>query len=240
MFVKPGIGENDPVIISKSEKSGLNFCRALALPGERGNDVVVCAGRRGGIGYTEYREGIRGHTLHTATFNDLDLVDVCSVATPEKPLAVVAAAKDGSMVLFDNILTDKAPKTLKFKGVKGTVYRILSTQGDIYLLTSKGLFGLFRLATRFLDGATLHGSNTDILRLPMAAADANLVDQKWLLAVEDDILLRFDLEKMPKSPENGAIAHKDDSWEEPVQIMTQPQWDESSFEQTSANMAGAV
>jgi len=235
MFVKPGTSEKDPVTISRSEKSDLNFCRVLALPGEGGNDVVVCAGRRGGLGYADYREGIRGHMLHTVTFNNLDLVDVCSVATLDRPLAVVAAAKDGALVFFNDILTDKNPKTIKFKGIKGTVYRVLSAQGDIYLLTSKGLFGLFRLGASFLQDGTSQHVTTDILRMQIAAADANMVSNKWLLAAGTDDLFRFDLEKMPKSPE-GATSGQ----EEPEQVSAQPQWEESRFEQKSECMVGAV
>jgi hypothetical protein len=235
MYVKPGIGEKDPVTIGRSEKSDLNFCRVLALPGEGGNDVVVCAGRRGGLGFANYREGIRGHTLHSVAFRDLDLVDVCSVATAEKPLAVVAAAKDGSLVFFDDILTDKSPKIIKFNGIKGTVYRVLSTQGVVYLLTSKGLFAFFRLAVALHQGDTSEHGITNILRMPIQAADANLVGNKWLLAVGTDDVFRFDLEKMPKSPDDGRIAQ-----EHPEQVKAEPQWIESRFEQTSECMAAAV
>jgi hypothetical protein len=237
MFVQPGIGEKDPVTICKSENSRLNFSRVLALQGERGNDVIVCAGRRGGLGYSNYREGIRGHALHTVTFNGLDLVDVCSVPTPEKPLAVVVAAKDGSLVFFDDILTDKAPKTLKYKGVRGTVYRVLASKGNIYVLTSKGLFGLFGLANTFLQGPRSIRVTTDILKLPVKASDANIVGDKWLLAVGADEILRFDTDKIPKSPKNGAVGKKDDVGEQPEEIQAQPRWEESDFEQRSECMA---
>ena len=40
-------------------------------------------------------------------------------------LVVAAAAKDGSLVLFNDILTERNPQTVKFKGVQGTVYRLL-------------------------------------------------------------------------------------------------------------------
>lgn len=263
MFVKPGIGENDPVTISKSEKSDLNFYRVLALPGMQGTDVVVCAGRRGGLGYTDYREGIRGHMLHTVSFSNMDFVDVCSVATPEKPWAVVAAAKDGSLVFFDDIVNDKTPKTIKFRGIHGAVYRILSVQGNIYLLTSKGLFCLIQLAASFQNGETLHHFTTDILRMPIEAADANVVGKKWLLAVGADAVFRFDLEKLPKATEKGFIGEHNgaskcryeantpslrtqakqsapNGREQPDEVKAQPRWAESSFEQKFENMTASV
>src|SRR5205807_10647058 len=88
MFVKPGMKEDDPVTISNSEKHGLNFCRIVALAGENGDDLIVCAGRRGGIGFTSFRKGIRGHVLHTVKFGDLDIVDVCSMGASDQPLAI--------------------------------------------------------------------------------------------------------------------------------------------------------
>jgi hypothetical protein len=263
MFVKPGTDEKDPLTISRPKENGLNVCRVLALAANQATDVIVCAGRRGGLGYAEFREGIRGHTMHTVAFNGMDLVDVCSVATLEKPLAVVATAKDCSLVFFDNILTDKMPKTIKFNGIKGSAYRILSARGDIYLLTSKGLFGLFRLAGQFLKGETLHHATTDILRMPIGAADANMVGKRWLLAVGTDAVFRLDLDKLPKSPDEGTIARGNgdlkqqndarmqqsppalskllapNGSEQPEEIRIQPRWTESTLAQTSEHIVSA-
>src|SRR5207249_1396785 len=133
-FVKPGATEINPIGVSNSDKQTLNFCRVLALPGEKGTDLIVCAGRRGGIGFTPFQEGTRNLTLNTIKFDALDMVDVCSIGTPDKPLAVAAVGRDGSLVLFRDIVNDKKPQTVKFNGVKGIVYRVLSVRGDIYLL----------------------------------------------------------------------------------------------------------
>lgn len=241
MFLRPGTGENDPVLISRPEKSDLNFCRAIVLPREQAIDLVVCAGRRGGLGYAEYGEGTRGHTLHTVAFSDLDFVDICSIATHEKPLAVVAGARDGSLVFFEDILTDKAPKTIKFKGVKGTVYRVLSCNGNIFILTSKGLFGLIRLAATIAQGENPFRVTTDILALPVEASDANIVSNKWLLAVGADEVYRFDTEKIPIAPgDNGIIANNGSAGEQPEVGTSQPRWEDSCFQEELEYKASAV
>jgi hypothetical protein len=182
--------------------------------------------------------------LHTVQFHELDLVDVCSIAGPEKLRAVAAAGRDGSLVLFQDILTDRNPLTFKFSGVQGAVYRILSVSGDIYLLTSGGLFALFRLAERFLAGLAAGAFTTDVLRLPIEAADANLVHQRWLLATGVDQLFKFDLTKMPRSPEaNGMPENGEASWAErsaPEMQDLKALWDESGFEQTSEPQAAAT
>jgi hypothetical protein len=224
MVVKPGITDKDPVIISRSNKINLTFSRLLALPGPAGTDLIVCAGRRGGLGFTEFREGMRGHTLISVKLENLDLVDLCSMGG----LTVAATAKDGSLVLFRDILTDRNPQTVKFKGVEGTVYRLLYVRGDLFLLTSKGLYGLFGLAEQFLNDKGRRQFNSETLRIPIEASDANIVRGKWLLAVGVDFVFRFDLEKMPKSPQEGELTGQ---WEEPEDIGVQPLWEESSFEQ---------
>jgi len=236
MFAKPGMKETDPVAICNGEKYGLNFCRVLALKGEDESDLIVSAGRRGGIGFTRFQEGIRRQIMHAVKFNDLDIVDICSIATPNEQRAVAAAGRDGSLVLFRDILNDQKPRTFKFGGVKGAVYRVLSARGDIYLVTSNGLFALFQLAGRFHSGLTLGEFN--VLKFPVEAADANLVDQRWLLATGINELFKFDITKIPRSPEESGEV----SWGEPNapdQGDLIPLREESTYEQNSERMAPA-
>ena len=167
MFVKPGITDKEPLLVSRSDKISLNYSSLLALPGPAEDDLIVAAGRRGGLGFVQFKEGTRGHNLNSVKFHDLDLVDVCSMGG----LAVAAAAKDGSLVLFNDILTERNPQTVKFKGVQGTVYRLLYARGDLFVLTSKGLYGLFGLAQQFLNSTGRHSSMPRFsdcrLKLPM-------------------------------------------------------------------------
>jgi hypothetical protein len=230
MFVKPGITDKEPLLVSRSDKISLNYSRLLALPDPAGDDLIVSAGRRGGLGFVHFKEGTRRPNLNSVKFHDLDLVDVCSMGG----LAVAAVAKDGSLVLFNDILTDRNPQTVKFKGVQGTVYRLLYGGGYLFVLTSKALYGLFGLAAQFLNNTGRRLFYAEILRLPIEASDANVVREKWLLAVGIDCVLRFDLEKMPKSPQEG---RRTGQWEEPDDIGAQPFWEESTFEQTSGDMA---
>ena len=241
MFLKPGMSVDDRVTIRNAEKHDLNFCRVVALEGEKDNDMIVFAGRRGGFGFSDFQNGVRGQILHSVNFEELDVVDVCSMAIPNQPLAIAAAARDGSLLLFRDIRTDKEPLSLKFADVKGTVYRILSARGDIYLLTSRGLFVLFQLADRVRQGVPLGKFTTNVLRIPIEAADANVVDQKWLLAVGADHLFTFDLDKMPKSPEENGMT-QGASWGEPnapEKLDVRPMWEQSGFQQISEHLAPA-
>jgi hypothetical protein len=111
--------------------------------------------------------------------------------------------------------------------VTGTVYRVLSARGDLYLLTSDALFVLVGIAARFLDLSVSGSVSTDILRIPIEASDANLVNQRWLLATGVDDLYRLDVEKMPCSPDREVA--------EPIDARTV--WEEARLSQKKELLA---
>jgi hypothetical protein len=249
MVVNPGLALGIPVLLGNPEHQGPNFSQVVTFAGQGGTDLIVCAGRRG-VGFTTFREGSSSYALNTVRFRNLDIVAVCSIGVPQQPLALVAASRDGSLIFFRDIVHDKNPQTLKFKGVSGTVYRVLSARGDIYLLTSHGLFGLFKLADDFRAGVTAGEFTTNILRIPVEASDANIVDQKWLLAAGVDRLFVFDVQSMPRSPEESSVEAKPGaeaatnghaSWGAftPQVLEAAPVWEESGLQQKAEAMAAA-
>jgi len=216
MFVKPGVTATDAVTFSNSAEAPINLSRILALQGSQGQDILVCAGRKNGLGLTEFSEGTSKHPMRTSRFGALDIVDVCQIAPRTEQFAVAAVGKDGTLVLFHDILTEKKPRIIKFQGVKGTIYRILSAGGSIYLLTSKGIFLLFRFAEQFLNGGA--PSITRILAIPIPVSDGNLVGEKWLMATGANEVFRLDLDKMPEPPlesvqERAQIIDGEYSWD---------------------------
>jgi hypothetical protein len=231
MYVKPGSGPEDPVPVGGTEKAGLNVCRVLPLPGQDGTDLIVCAGRAGGVGMTTFREGVGNYSLSTLRVDGLDVVDVCLLGARENRFAVSAVGRDGTLIIFRDILYDRSPRTIKFRSVRGTVYRILSSQGHVFLLTSKGLFVLARLAERLAGDILLEKFNTDVLPLQVAAADANLVGERWLVAVGVGEVLRFDLQKMPP-PDTQTQEDRNGL----VHLTTAP-WMESRIEQSMQHLA---
>jgi hypothetical protein len=127
---------------------------------------------------------------------------------------------------------------VKFKSIVGTVDRLLSIQGDIYVLTTEGLFCLFKLVPNILVGSS--AVEQDILQLPIEAADANTVDDRWLVFVGADSVFRIDTAKMQKSPTelaktgsngrteeiNGAVLSRDSI----SSVVAHPHYQESNFE----------
>jgi hypothetical protein len=183
------------------------FCRTLARKGRNGKDLLLCAARHGGIGIVEVRWGDVNYSMRTAVSSEVDAVDVCFVGgEPEAP-AVAAVGRDGSLFLVRDVLHDKKPVKMKFDTVRGRVYRILSTRGHLFLLTSIGLYGLMNLGNRLMQGLPAGKFTTPIFVVPLEAVDASLVGARWLPVIMPDEVLRFDLDlidtNMPEDVQEG-------------------------------------
>jgi hypothetical protein len=209
MFVKTGSRPEDPVTGIATDKEGVYFYRVIALKGAAGQDIIVCAARFGGVGVTQFRGGVQKFTLSTVKFDNLDVVDVCSIANDQNSMAVAALGKDGTLILIRDIVNDQTPVSLRFDSIHGTAYRLLSCRGHIFVVTSHGLYGLFHLASSFLDQSLRSRPPTPVLSVPSEAVDANLVSDRWLLVVVPDEVLKFDLmiieKEAPEFIESGEI-----------------------------------
>jgi hypothetical protein len=200
LSVKPVVGVEHPGTISHAAIEGLYYYRVIILAAADGREVLVCAGRRGGLAVTEFWGAKRGtQELGTISFDGLDVIDVCSLNEDTKPLAVAATGRDGKLILLQDVLHDKRPVTLKFEAIQGTVYRLLSCRGNLIVLTSKGLYVLAKFAERFVQGESMSQFPTHVLCLPMEAVDANLCLDRWLLVVMSDDVRKYDARLIQQS-----------------------------------------
>ncbi|HQU41933.1 MAG TPA: hypothetical protein PK867_03940, partial [Pirellulales bacterium] len=99
---------------------------------------------------------------------------------------------NGTLVLFRDVLHDRSPVTLTFNDLHGTAYRIFSARGNIFVLASNGLYVFQGLAKRFVDGQTITHGPTPVRFIRLEAVDANLCEDRWLLVVMPDSVLRLD------------------------------------------------
>jgi hypothetical protein len=183
--------------------------RVIVLPSQNGEEVVACAARLGGIVAGTFSIAHEANTMRTARFKNLDLVDICPLSPESDSLAVAALARDGSLILFRDVLADKTPITLKFQSVKGVAYRIISHRGDIYVLTSKGLYVLANLGKLFHNEELSEGLATPIMPLELTPVDMNPAWARWLLVVLVNEVRKFDMdvihELVPQHIEHGEI-----------------------------------
>jgi hypothetical protein len=200
--------------------------RVIALPSPSGADVVACALRLAGVIAGTFSPSQGTHTMDRAIFKQLDVVDVCALGSESAPLAFVALGRDGSLILFRDALSDKSPKTLRFKTVKGVAYRVRVHRGDVYVHTSKGIFVLAELGSRFVEGTLTQSTVTQLLCIPMSAVDINLAWDRWLLAVTQSGVLSFDADLIHEH----VLHHSDDKnsgmvESQPEVLPVQPEWE---------------
>src|SRR5262249_36154075 len=151
-------------------------------------EVIACATRSGGVAATFFPPKENGQ-ISSSSLPGLDIVDVCPLG---RELAVGAVAKDCTLGLFRDVLHDHPAFSFKFDNIKGTAYRLLRSQGHLFLLTSSSIYILEGLARRFLEGKTVERPMR-IPRIPVEAVDMNLADDRWLLVVTADNVLRIDI-----------------------------------------------
>jgi hypothetical protein len=170
----------------------LNFYTAILLHSRDQGEVLACATRRDGLTVVSVPHTDSGGKVRLIPC-DIDVVDACALAHPDWPLAAAALGIDGSVFLMKDILADAGPLFLKFEGMQGNAYRILSAEGNLFVLTSKFLYSLPGLVGRFLREDTMHGGATSVRAVPMEAVDAHLAYARWLLIVMPGYVLSVDI-----------------------------------------------
>lgn len=193
MLMRPGPGNKHEVAALGAEGNDKYFYRIVAAKSTDGKDLLACACRQSGIGITEMRWGQDSYNMRVATFDGLDVVDICAVNADPEGLALAAAGRDGTLIMVRKGLQDQNPLTIKFKAVQGTVYRLLSSGEHLFVLTSRGLYVLNKLAGRLVKGMPPGEFVTEILTIPIEAVDANIVGEQWLLVVTPDDVRKLDV-----------------------------------------------
>jgi hypothetical protein len=236
MFVKAGSGVGDPVSSLTSDKEGMYFYRVVALRGRDGSDLLACACRQGGISTTEVGWGQETYNMRVSATKGLDVVDVCAVASDADSPAVAALGRDGTLILVRDALRDRNPAAIKFNTIRGTAFRLLSGGGHLFVLTSRGLYVLTKLAERLVAGIPPGEFTTQIVVVPLETVDASLVDDRWLLVITPDEVLKLDVGVI------GQRALGDPDWdegdvEEELSTTATPDWEIREISQTSRQLA---
>ncbi len=191
VFFQPKDGPEQHVTISSPATERVNRYRVIDVQAASGQEIIACANRLGGVAAMEFQGGDQQHQLNSLIFEGLDVVDLCPLKIPTMPAAVAAVGKDGTLILFQDVLTDRNPITIKYESIQGTAYHILSARGYIFLLTSEGLYVIAELIELFQKGSATNAM-TPVLALPMEAVDANLGGNECVLIVTPDEVLRLD------------------------------------------------
>ncbi len=195
MMVKPGDGLDKSLREYPLSDRSLNLYQLYEMPGIGTRSLFIGACRSKGVGLIDYSAEKNELGLQTCTFPDIDVVDVSPVGSAAYPHAVVAAGIGGEVLLFRDIVNQEAPISLKYDQFAGKTYRILSSCGHLFVLTSKTVYVLGFLANR-LTQASLGEHAAPVMTIPMEAIDANICQNRWLLAVMQDEVHRYDVHEI--------------------------------------------
>jgi len=229
LFCRPKEGPEQTVTVSSGPTEDAYFYRLISLQASSGQEIVACATRRGGVAAMEFRGEDQKHTLSTITFDGLDVVDLCPLGLQAAPEAAAALGRDGTLVLFRDVLSDRGPLAVKFQSIKGTAYRLLSARGHLFLLTSEALYVISDLVDRFVN-ADAPSLVTPVLAVPMEAVDAGLGSEQWLWIVMPDGVLRFDIELVNQIKLNDL--KRGERREQSLTVFS-PEWHRQRIEQSS-------
>jgi hypothetical protein len=170
---------------------------ALAsLGGVGGIERIVSAGRGCGVAGIEISAGGAANMVSIHRLDSLDFIDVCTLNLPGHPHSAAAVATDGTLVLFRDVFTDTTPIVARYREITGLPHRLLHARGLLFVLTSEGLWVVARVVSRLHDDAKGE-QNADVLRFPLDGIDANICDDRWLVIVLVDGILRIDLDLLP-------------------------------------------
>ena len=238
MILDPGTGvKNGTVIAPHAGERQLYIYRTIAFHSPMGKEVLACATRTGGVGVATFARTDKTQTFNTASFRGLDVIDVCAIGDTPDSLALVAADRDGTLVFFRDILTDKKPQTVRFKRVSGTVYKVMSCRGHVLVLTSDGLYVLLHLASRFLSNKDVNNLSASTFVLPVVAVDANLVRDRYVLIVTDEnTVVQADMEAIERDDPAAARVRDDEidsvrvSHFDPTYL--EPEWEYGAAQET--------
>jgi hypothetical protein len=208
---------------------GRYYYRAVAFPGPNGADVIACANRREGVGFTVH---VRDHVepMAVCKYEAIDVVDVCPIRAGDHP-GVVALGRDGTTMLFPNTQPRTNPVTLKFNAIEGTAYRVLVSCGHLFLLTSRALYMLAGLIDRFLNGGRMDRINASIFVMPMDdAVDASICHDQYVavVAADSNAAHFLDIQQMEASQPRDRGA---DQLLEERPVDFQPRWESHEYGQ---------
>jgi hypothetical protein len=174
LFAVPNNSRQQELLLSTADREQLYFYKTVALHDSFGNEFLVTANRRAGVGVSIYSPGIRNRVVRTKSYAGLDVVDVACIE--DGALSAIAISPIGEVVWFDDVSTGADPVAMKLTGIRGLAYRILATTSHLFVLTSQGLHvyaGLIDFLRKGSNGKDIAPEDF----LPVDAFDAILINE---------------------------------------------------------------
>jgi hypothetical protein len=175
--------------VSRIEGERPNFYKVALLPDPRDSGLLACAAQDSGL-YAITEEQGRVTAVVSHEFSGIDVVDVCSLNSKDKPRSAVALNHDGCLLFFSDVLEKTTLPPVHFGYSCGVPYTLLSAQGHVFALTSDEFVVFPDLADRFLRGEPLD-QPTHAFLMPVQAVDVFLCGDDKVLLLEENGAVEF-------------------------------------------------
>ncbi len=237
MRLKPGSGPRDPVGFLSPSKEGMYFYRMIALPGSEGKDFLACATRKGGLGLADVNWNNQVYDMAVSNVSEFDAMDVCHLGGPADSPSIGAVGRDGTIVLVRDALRRRQLRKIRFRALEGSPFRLMSAQGHLIVLTDQGLCLFPYLSERFVTDTLPDPFGTPVEWLRLDAVDAATIGGRWLLAVLNDEVRRFDLDRIRQSDQ--AVGN-DVPMEEAYADTPTDAWEDFRVSETATEAVGSL
>jgi hypothetical protein len=164
-----------------------------------GKELWACAGRSGGLMAITLDEKSVPQLVRSSqsATRPKDYVSVCGIGDEQRPYATVSISRDGQVDFSANLLKDKTPLTWHFPETQGIAYSLLAADGNLFILTSKGIYVCIDIVKSFLEGKLAAGSSLSQVRyLSLEAIDFTLLYNRWLMILQHNMVVRLDVREL--------------------------------------------
>src|SRR5438132_6172824 len=124
MTIAPPVTTEKPITVHGPDSEAFYSYRADTLRISGAPDVLIIAARYAGLAFAEFRESAKTNVLTSVSFEGMDIIDFCPLFPGSGSRAVAVLAKDKTLVLFKDILTDRNPLTFQFETPQGSAYTV--------------------------------------------------------------------------------------------------------------------
>jgi hypothetical protein len=177
-------------------------------------EVFACAARDDGLVAFTLDSGAERIRMSSRRFVDRDIIDVCSLNTPELPYAVAGLDADGTLVVCRDLLKEPL-RIVGLLNLDGTAYNMLRLHDHLVFLTSKTLAIAPNLVQRLLNGPSV---NDKMIVRKTRIEDAIQVSSAFdrlLLVVTDTGLTMMEIDQFLTDQETESVAWTPTSLELP-------------------------
>ena len=137
-----------------------------------------------------------------------DYVSVCGIANKTMPYASVSISSDGQVDFSENLIEDKTPLAWHFPETQGIAYSLFAADGNLFILTSKGVFACIDIVKSFLDGKLTAGLSLSQVRyLQLDAIDFTLLYNRWMMILQHNMVVKLDVRDLSVPGYSVAMRH---------------------------------